>query len=85
MKTRPRGNREYLLTGKNQQSYPCQSPPQARQREFVVVISLGCVAALFVKHVSQEYNGTLAMMVTFIPLVVHMLLVRDIFVKWENR
>jgi len=62
--------------------YACS---QTRQRECVTVISLGCVAALFVKHVSGDYNGTIPVMVTFIPLLVHLLLVRDIYVKWESR
>lgn len=59
--------------------------PQARQREFVTVISLGCITFLFAKHVSQDYNGSSRMMVNLIPLAVHVLLVRDIYVKWENR
>lgn len=49
------------------------------------MISLGCVAALFVKHVSGDYNGTIPVMVTLIPLALHLLLVRDIYVKWESR
>ncbi|CAM9400795.1 unnamed protein product, partial [Ectocarpus sp. 13 AM-2016] len=58
---------------------------QARQREFVTVISLGCVTALFATHIAEDFNGTLPMMVTFIPLAVHVLLVRDIYIKWEDR
>lgn len=49
------------------------------------MVSLGCVMALFVKHVSTSFSGAIPMMVTFIPLVVHILLVRDIYVKWEDR
>lgn len=51
----------------------------------MTVISLGCVTALFAKHIAEDYNGTLPMMVTFIPLAVHVLLVRDIYIKWEDR
>lgn len=60
-------------------------PLQARQRECVTLVSFGCVAALFVKHVSNNYSGTIPMLVTLVPLVVHLLLVRDIYVKWEDR
>ena len=51
----------------------------------MTLVSLGCVTALFVNHVSTSYSGTIPMMVTFIPLLVHILLVRDIYVKWEDR
>ena len=51
----------------------------------MTLVSLGCVTALFVKHVSTSYSGTIPMMVTFIPVVVHILFVRDIYVKWEDR
>eukprot|EP00903_Cladosiphon_okamuranus_P009663 g9194.t1 len=58
---------------------------QARQREFLTVLSLGCVTALFINHMSTSYSGTLPVMVALIPVVVHLLLVRDIYVKWEHR
>lgn len=90
--SRPRGERVSLTRPPRSTCIRTDSPPcafvprlQARQRECVTLVSLGCVTALFVNHVSTSYSGTIPMMVTFIPLAVHLLLVRDIYVKWEDR
>lgn len=56
---------------------------QRRQRECVILISLGCMTVLLVEQL-REGNGSVGLAVTLIPVTVHLLLVWDIWQKWDR-
>lgn len=58
---------------------------QKRQRECVTIISLGCVTVTFAGTVIAGVSGTFDVAVVLIPVTVHLLLVRDIWIKWGER
>lgn len=57
---------------------------QTRQRDFIVLISLGCVTASLVQYIEDSATGTLSLLVKLVPVTVHLLLVRDLYVKWDR-
>lgn len=61
---------------------------QTRQRDIIVLVSLGCVTASFVQYVSSDggdsATGTFSLLVKLIPVTVHLLLVWDLYVKWDR-
>lgn len=58
---------------------------QKRQRECVTIISLGCVTVTFAQTAIAGASSTLGVAVVLIPVTVHLLLVRDVWMKWGQR